>query len=223
MRRARARAPCRPRVDDGKGPATFARRLPPRAFIERLGKACEVGARGRSGSQDVFGLLKKGGELVGDHTACGWRGGWRRGGEGTVVLQLDGHGLGDGIDEDVELLLRHAGRQGRRRLSVARDETANEEDHRQRDDAQRSHSIIHFTALEPRIASDRVLIPLDLSQALRFSGRSPAECTPAALPWTNWLPAPKGDFIAMMRMYGPKETDPSILNGTWKPPAIIRL
>jgi hypothetical protein len=38
----------------------------------------------------------------------------------------------------------------------------------------------------------------------------------------NWLPAPKGDFIAMMRMYWPKENDPSILNGTWKPPAIMR-
>ena len=33
----------------------------------------------------------------------------------------------------------------------------------------------------------------------------------------NWLPAPKGDFIAMMRMCWPKENDPSILNGTWKP------
>jgi hypothetical protein len=30
----------------------------------------------------------------------------------------------------------------------------------------------------------------------------------------NWLPAPKGDFIAMLRMYRPKENDPSILNGS---------
>ncbi len=36
----------------------------------------------------------------------------------------------------------------------------------------------------------------------------------------NWLPAPKNDFIAMMRMYWPSEKDPSILNGTWKPPAV---
>lgn len=37
---------------------------------------------------------------------------------------------------------------------------------------------------------------------------------------SNWLPAPKGPFILMMRMYAPKETNPSILNGTWKPPAV---
>lgn len=36
---------------------------------------------------------------------------------------------------------------------------------------------------------------------------------------SNWLPAPTGDFILMLRMYWPNEADPSILNGTWKPPA----
>jgi hypothetical protein len=36
----------------------------------------------------------------------------------------------------------------------------------------------------------------------------------------NWLPAPKGEFVLMMRLYWPKENDPSILNGTWKPPAV---
>jgi hypothetical protein len=36
----------------------------------------------------------------------------------------------------------------------------------------------------------------------------------------NWLPAPEGDFILMMRLYWPRETDPSIINGTWTvPPA----
>ena len=35
----------------------------------------------------------------------------------------------------------------------------------------------------------------------------------------NWLPAPKGKFILMMRLYWPREKDPSIINGTWKPPA----
>ncbi|HMS32769.1 MAG TPA: DUF1254 domain-containing protein [Ignavibacteria bacterium] len=33
----------------------------------------------------------------------------------------------------------------------------------------------------------------------------------------NWLPAPKGDFNVMMRLYWPKET---MINGTWTPPAI---
>jgi len=36
----------------------------------------------------------------------------------------------------------------------------------------------------------------------------------------NWLPAPEGRFIPMLRLYWPKTTDPSILNGSWKPPAI---
>jgi hypothetical protein len=36
----------------------------------------------------------------------------------------------------------------------------------------------------------------------------------------NWLPAPKGKFILMMRLYWPRETNPSIIDGTWKPPAV---
>ena len=36
----------------------------------------------------------------------------------------------------------------------------------------------------------------------------------------NWLPAPKAKFIPMMRLYWPSETPPSILDGSWKPPAI---
>jgi len=46
--------------------------------------------------------------------------------------------------------------------------------------------------------------------------------TPGADKEANWLPAPKGDFIAMLRMYWPKENDPSILNGTWTPPAVAK-
>jgi uncharacterized protein (TIGR03000 family) len=36
----------------------------------------------------------------------------------------------------------------------------------------------------------------------------------------NWLPAPKGKFVLMLRLYWPKDKDPSILDGTWKPPAV---
>jgi len=36
----------------------------------------------------------------------------------------------------------------------------------------------------------------------------------------NWLPAPKARFIPMLRLYWPKDTPPSIIDGTWKPPAI---
>ena len=39
----------------------------------------------------------------------------------------------------------------------------------------------------------------------------------------NWLPAPKGDFVLMMRLYWPKLTDPTILNGSWKPPQVKKV
>ncbi len=40
---------------------------------------------------------------------------------------------------------------------------------------------------------------------------------------SNWLPAPKDDFVLMMRLYWPKEKDPSILNGSWKIPAVKKV
>jgi hypothetical protein len=36
----------------------------------------------------------------------------------------------------------------------------------------------------------------------------------------NWLPAPTGDFILMLRMYWPQEKDPSIIDGSWKIPPV---
>jgi len=39
----------------------------------------------------------------------------------------------------------------------------------------------------------------------------------------NWLPAPKGEFIPMLRMYWPKDSNPSILNGTWSIPPVVRV
>ncbi|MGA9729960.1 MAG: DUF1214 domain-containing protein, partial [Candidatus Acidiferrales bacterium] len=40
---------------------------------------------------------------------------------------------------------------------------------------------------------------------------------------SNWLPAPKDDFVLMVRLYWPKEKDPTILNGSWKPPAVKKV
>lgn len=37
---------------------------------------------------------------------------------------------------------------------------------------------------------------------------------------SNWLPAPAGKFILMLRLYWPQETAPSIIDGTWAPPAV---
>lgn len=39
----------------------------------------------------------------------------------------------------------------------------------------------------------------------------------------NWLPAPKGKFQLMMRLYWPKAKDPSILNGSWKIPPVRKV
>jgi hypothetical protein len=39
----------------------------------------------------------------------------------------------------------------------------------------------------------------------------------------NWLPAPKGKFILMMRLYWPDENNPSILDGSWVIPPVKRL
>lgn len=36
----------------------------------------------------------------------------------------------------------------------------------------------------------------------------------------NWLPAPADEFVLTMRMYWPKESPPSIIDGTWKPPSV---
>jgi hypothetical protein len=37
---------------------------------------------------------------------------------------------------------------------------------------------------------------------------------------SNWLPAPPDKFILMLRLYWPKETPPSIIDGTWKIPSV---
>lgn len=39
----------------------------------------------------------------------------------------------------------------------------------------------------------------------------------------NWLPAPKGKFILMMRLYWPKEAAPSIIDGSWKPAGVTKV
>ncbi len=55
----------------------------------------------------------------------------------------------------------------------------------------------------------------DGSLTLFFQNGSPGKDKEA-----NWLPAPKGNFVAMLRMYWPNENAPSVLSGTWKPPAL---
>jgi len=47
---------------------------------------------------------------------------------------------------------------------------------------------------------------------------------PGAAKEANWLPTTQsGTFIPMLRLYWPKETPPSILDGSWKPPPIQKV
>lgn len=40
---------------------------------------------------------------------------------------------------------------------------------------------------------------------------------------SNWLPAPTGKFILMLRMYWPREKPPSIIDATWKIPPVKKV
>ena len=65
---------------------------------------------------------------------------------------------------------------------------------------------------------DNLKANADGSVTLYFQNESPGADKEA-----NWLPAPKGEFLPMLRMYYPAETSPSVLNGSWKPPAVVRV
>jgi hypothetical protein len=47
--------------------------------------------------------------------------------------------------------------------------------------------------------------------------------SPGADKENNWLPAPPGKFVLMLRMYWPHEKSPSIINGTWAPPPVRKV
>ncbi len=47
--------------------------------------------------------------------------------------------------------------------------------------------------------------------------------SPGADKQANWLPAPKGKFLLMLRLYWPKETKPSIIDGSWTIPAVTKV
>jgi hypothetical protein len=46
--------------------------------------------------------------------------------------------------------------------------------------------------------------------------------SPGADKESNWLPAPAGKFVLMLRMYWPNENDPSIIDGSWTIPAVTK-
>jgi hypothetical protein len=47
--------------------------------------------------------------------------------------------------------------------------------------------------------------------------------SPGADKESNWLPAPKGKFILMMRLYWPNESNPSIIDGSWVIPPVKKV
>jgi hypothetical protein len=46
--------------------------------------------------------------------------------------------------------------------------------------------------------------------------------SPGADREANWLPAPKGKFDLVLRLYAPRKTPPSIFDGSWTPPKVRR-
>jgi hypothetical protein len=66
------------------------------------------------------------------------------------------------------------------------------------------------------LSSRSKLVPnADGSIDLYLQADSPGKAKEA-----NWLPTPEAKFIPMLRLYWPKETPPSVLDGTSEPPAI---
>lgn len=45
--------------------------------------------------------------------------------------------------------------------------------------------------------------------------------SPGSAKQANWLPSPSSTFTMMLRVYWPKKTPPSIVDGTWTPPAVV--
>jgi hypothetical protein len=58
----------------------------------------------------------------------------------------------------------------------------------------------------------------DGSLTLYFQNESPGKDKEA-----NWLPSPKGPFLPLLRMYYPKPTAPSILDGSWQIPSVVKV
>ncbi len=65
---------------------------------------------------------------------------------------------------------------------------------------------------------DKLIANPDGSVDLYVQAESPGKDKEA-----NWLPAPKGKFVLVMRIYAPRKTPPSILDGTYKVPPVRKV
>ena len=68
---------------------------------------------------------------------------------------------------------------------------------------------------------------VDLSQRSKFNFNDDGSLdlyiqkdSPGKNTEANWLPSPKGDFGLILRLYWPNKKAPSILDGSWMPPAV---
>ena len=116
----------------------------PRTLVEQAGNGGELGTEHRHGARGFACVREESAECV---RAC--RSG-RLGGLGwcgdAVGLELFGHGLADGIDQAVELLLRHAGRRRRGRLGVHCNHAGKQKADRQRNRTKGGHENSSFAA-----------------------------------------------------------------------------
>jgi hypothetical protein len=62
---------------------------------------------------------------------------------------------------------------------------------------------------------DKLIVNPDGSVDMYLQADSPGKAREA-----NWLPAPKGEFKLVMRIYAPSKTPPTILDGSWTPPPV---
>lgn len=67
-------------------------------------------------------------------------------------------------------------------------------------------------------ARQKLKVEADGSTVLYLQNESPGKDRES-----NWLPAPKGKFLLMMRLYWPQSQNPTILNGSWVPPAVQKV
>lgn len=65
---------------------------------------------------------------------------------------------------------------------------------------------------------DRLITNPDGSVDIYLQKHSPGKDKEA-----NWLPAPEGQMNPVLRLYWPKSTPPSVLDGSWSPPAVVRV
>lgn len=65
---------------------------------------------------------------------------------------------------------------------------------------------------------DQLVYNDDGSLTLYFQHESPGADKEA-----NWLPAPAGPFSLCLRLYWPNTTAPSILDGSWAPPGVVKV